>query len=165
MPPKSIDDDEDMSSSSPPSQITILSLNVWGLKHISAQRAPRIEAIASSITTLSPPPDIVGLQECFCSTDFEAVRAATASMLPHAKYFHSGAFGSGLAIFSRWPIEESCMTPYVLNGRPSAFWRGDWYVGKGIARAAVRIAPGDDGLVQVFNTHVCHLVSTTFPYY
>lgn len=38
------------------------------------------------------------------------------------------------------------MIPYVLNGRPTAFWRGDWYVGKGIAhariRARVRIAAG-----------------------
>lgn len=30
------------------------------------------------------------------------------------------------------------MIPYVLNGRPTAFWRGDWYVGKGIAHARIR---------------------------
>lgn len=30
------------------------------------------------------------------------------------------------------------MIPYMLNGRPTAFWRGDWYVGKGIAHARIR---------------------------
>lgn len=30
------------------------------------------------------------------------------------------------------------MIPYVLSGRPTAFWRGDWYVGKGIAHARIR---------------------------
>lgn len=30
------------------------------------------------------------------------------------------------------------MFPYALNGRPTAFWRGDWYVGKGIAHARIR---------------------------
>lgn len=45
------------------------------------------------------------------------------------------------------------MHPYALNGRPTAFWRGDWYVGKGIAHAALRIGPAPNDIVDVFNTH------------
>lgn len=45
------------------------------------------------------------------------------------------------------------MTPYTLNGRPTAFWRGDWYVGKGIAQARIRFGPDPDAILAVFNTH------------
>lgn len=45
------------------------------------------------------------------------------------------------------------MSPYTLNGRPTAFWRGDWYVGKGIAHAIIRYGPDPDDLLSVFNTH------------
>jgi hypothetical protein len=45
------------------------------------------------------------------------------------------------------------MWRYPLNGRPTAFWRGDWYVGKGVASALIRHSSGQ--LIEVFNTHVC----------
>lgn len=45
------------------------------------------------------------------------------------------------------------MVPYNLNGRPTAFWRGDWYVGKGIAHARLRFGPEPEDVVEVFNTH------------
>lgn len=45
------------------------------------------------------------------------------------------------------------MFPYPLNGRPTAFWRGDWYVGKGIACAKIRFGKGEGDIVEVFNTH------------
>lgn len=60
--------------------------------------------------------------------------------------------GGGLVILSKWPIETSSMFRYPLNGRPTAFWRGDWYVGKGVACASIRHPSGK--LVEVFNTHV-----------
>jgi hypothetical protein len=44
------------------------------------------------------------------------------------------------------------MWRYPLNGRPTAFWRGDWYVGKGVASALIRHPSGQ--LIEVFNTHV-----------
>ena len=46
------------------------------------------------------------------------------------------------------------MFAYPLNGRPTAFWRGDWYVGKGVACAKIRYGPGRLDIVEVFNTHV-----------
>ncbi|KAK7744985.1 phospholipase C type enzyme [Cytospora paraplurivora] len=154
----------------PPSQINITTLNCWGLKfNISKLRQPRLRQIAHLLTTQSPTPDIVCLQEIWAHADYLAVRHATRAALPHGKFYFSGAFGGGLAILSRWPIEESSMVPYVLGGRPTAFWRGDWYVGKGVACARVRIGGGGGGggggegggegdggggeVIEVFNTH------------
>lgn len=45
------------------------------------------------------------------------------------------------------------MVPYALNGRPTAFWRGDWFVGKGVAHARLRLGPEPEDVVEVFNTH------------
>jgi sphingomyelin phosphodiesterase 2 len=44
------------------------------------------------------------------------------------------------------------MHRYPLNGRPTAFFRGDFYVGKGVACAAIRHPAGR--VVEVFNTHL-----------
>ena len=66
-------------------------------------------------------------------------------------------------MLSKWPILESSMWKYPLNGRPSAFWRGDWFVGKGVACAKIAIPKSDLGMmtengemqiVEVFNTHL-----------
>lgn len=55
------------------------------------------------------------------------------------------------------------MVAYSLNGRPSAFWRGDWYVGKGVACARIRLPRelwacssnrGRERFLEVFNTHL-----------
>ncbi|KAL7815389.1 Endonuclease/exonuclease/phosphatase [Trichoderma aethiopicum] len=134
-------------------QIRLLTLNCWGLIYISALRTPRLAEIGRQLALLDPPPDIVCLQECWAQADYRAIREATAAVLPHGKFYHSGAFGGGLALLSRWPIEASSMFRYPLNGRPTAFWRGDWYVGKGVACASVRFGPGENDVIEVFNTH------------
>ncbi|KAI8266890.1 Inositol phosphosphingolipids phospholipase C [Colletotrichum sp. SAR 10_98] len=145
-----------------PNDLRILTLNCWGLKYISTLRAARLEAIGRRILSLPKPPNIVCLQECWVTADFESIRHTLAPILPHAKFYYSGPFGGGLAILSRWPIVESSMHRYPLNGRPTAFWRGDWYVGKGIACAQIRIpvAAGEDDIattreqtLSIFNTH------------
>lgn len=143
-----------------PSELTLLTLNCWGLLHISALRTPRLAEIGRHIAALEPTPHIVCLQECWVQDDYRAIRDATRAILPHGKFYHSGAFGGGLAILSRWPIEESSMFPYKLNGRPTAFWRGDWYVGKGVATAKVRYGPGRKDIIEVFNTHVSGKIQT-----
>ncbi|KAI3401652.1 hypothetical protein diail_9316 [Diaporthe ilicicola] len=137
-----------------PPEVNITTLNCWGLKfNISKLRQPRLHEIGRQVARASPSPDILCLQEVWAHADYLAIRRQTAAVLPHAKFYHSGAFGAGLAILSRWPIEESSMVPYALNGRPTAFWRGDWYVGKGVACARLRYGPGDRDVVEVFNTH------------
>lgn len=147
--------------------IRIFTLNCWGLKFLSKQHNARLSQIGRQIAAMDPAPALVGLQECWTQADYDAIRAATASVLPHGKFYYNGAFGAGLAILSRWPIDESAMVGYSLNGRPTAFHRGDWFVGKGIACATVRIPAsaivpaaatsadgGRDILVDVFCTHM-----------
>ncbi|KKA30132.1 hypothetical protein TD95_001998 [Thielaviopsis punctulata] len=136
-----------------PTEINLVTLNCWGLKVLSKQRNERLATIGCRLAAASPSPDIVCLQECWCQDDYEAIRRETRFVLPYGKFYFSGAFGGGLAILSRWPIEESSMHAYPLNGRPTAFWRGDWYVGKGIAWAMIRYGPNRRDVVEVFNTH------------
>ena len=135
-----------------PASIRILTLNCWGLKYISTHRQARLSEIGRRLATYSPELDIVGLQECWTYDDYASIRWQTRRVLPYGKFYHSGVFGGGLAILSRWPIEESSMFRYPLNGRPTAFFRGDWYVGKGVACARVRMPDGM--LLEVFNTHL-----------
>ena len=134
-----------------PEDLTVLTLNCWGLLHISALRTQRMTSIAHTLAALSP--SVVCLQELFVQEDYKLLRRLTRQALPFGKYYHSGAFGSGLAILSKYPIVQSSTVPYPLNGRPTAFWRGDWYVGKGIACATLQIGDDEGDLVEVFNTH------------
>ncbi|MCJ1248805.1 Sphingomyelin phosphodiesterase 2, neutral membrane (Neutral sphingomyelinase) [Trapelia coarctata] len=93
--------------SNPPEAINILTLNCWGLKYIAKLRTQRLDEIGRRIAAAIPTPDIVGLQECWCQADYQAIRLHTKSVLPYGKFYHSGIFGSGLVILSQWPIEES----------------------------------------------------------
>lgn len=139
-------------STTTPTRIEILTLNCWGLKYISTHRRARLAEIGRALATRQPRLQIVGLQECWTQEDYEAIRALTRDVLPHGKFYHGGVFGAGLVILSAWPLVQTGMYAYPLNGRPTAFWRGDWYVGKGVACARIR-APG--GVVlEVFCTHV-----------
>lgn len=138
-----------------PTSLRVLSLNCWGLKYIATLRHERLTEIGRQIALAEPRPDIVGLQECWTQQDYNAIRELTRGILPYGKFYHSGCFGGGLAILSRWPIEESNMLRYPLNGRPAAFYRGDWFVGKGVACARIRIGPASKDVAEVFTTHVC----------
>ncbi|KAM0287667.1 hypothetical protein ACHAQH_000196 [Verticillium albo-atrum] len=142
-----------MAAHATPTDINIVTLNCWGLKFISKQRPQRIAEIAHRLAIADPAPDIVALQECFVHDDYLTIRRATRKVLPHGKFYFAGPFGAGLAILSRWPIDEAATLPYPLNGRPTAFWRGDWYVGKGVACAILRYGPQPGQRIHVFNTH------------
>ncbi|KAI7209965.1 inositol phosphosphingolipid phospholipase C [Hortaea werneckii] len=137
-----------------PTSLRVISLNCWGLKFISKHRHERLVEIGRQLAKASPEPSIVGLQECWTQQDYLAIRELTKEILPYGKFYWSGIFGGGLAILSKWPIEESSMYRYPLNGRPAAFFRGDWYVGKGVACARIRIGPHPKDVVEVFCTHL-----------
>lgn len=134
-------------------EINVITLNCWGLKFISTLRNERLTEIGQAIGSASPTPHIVGLQECWTQEDYKSIRKETKHILPYGKFYHSGIFGGGLAILSKWPIEESSMFRYPLNGRPTAFFRGDWFVGKGVAGARIRFGQGPKDIVEVFTTH------------
>lgn len=137
-----------------PSSLHVLSYNCWGLKFIAKYRHERLSEIGHQIAKASPAPHIVGLQECWTQKDYLYIREKTKHLLPYGKFYWSGIFGGGLAILSKWPIEESTMFRYPLNGRPTAFFRGDWFVGKGVAHARIRIGPSKKDVVEVFCTHL-----------
>lgn len=138
-----------------PSSINILCFNVWDLKYIAKFRGERLEEIAKRLaTSIWPEPEIVGLQECFTQENYQKIRKHTKKILPYGKFYNSGIFGGGLVILSKWPIEESSMFRYPLNGRPTAFFRGDWFVGKGVACAKIRFGPRGNDIAEVFCTHM-----------
>lgn len=143
----------DSSAGETPS-IRILTLNCWGLKYLATHRHARLSQIGHQLATSNPPPEIVGLQECWTQQDYESIHHQTQHILPYGKFYYGGIFGAGLAILSKWPIEESSMYGYPLNGRPTAFFRGDWYVGKGVACARIRFGEGVGDVAEVFCTHL-----------
>lgn len=141
-------------SSEAPTTLNVISYNCLGLKYISHYRRERLAEIGRQLALASPVPEIVGLQECWTQEDYQMIRRQTKHLLPYGKYYYSGIFGGGLAILSKWPIEESSMVRYPLNGRPTAFFRGDWFVGKGVACARLRLGPRPEDIVEVFCTHL-----------
>lgn len=145
----------------PPDELNIISLNCWGLKYIAKHRHERLVEIGKKLASSDPSPHIVGLQECWTQRDYRSIREETKHILPYGKFYHGGCFGAGLVILSKWPIEDSSMIGYPLNGRPTAFFRGDWYVGKGIACARIRMGPGKKDVIEVFTTHVSYNVSSS----
>ncbi|PBP18399.1 inositol phosphosphingolipids phospholipase C [Diplocarpon rosae] len=137
-----------------PSEINVITLNCWGLKYLAKFRNERLLEIGTRIASADPVPHIVGLQECWAQDDYKSIRQQTKHILPFGKFYHSGIFGGGLVVLSKWPIEESSMFRYPLNGRPTAFFRGDWFVGKGVACARIRFGPGLKDIMEVFTTHL-----------
>lgn len=118
--------------------IRIMSFNCWGLKHVSKHREERLRAIAEKLALHSVHYDIVALQEIWVEDDFKHLRHLVGPELTYSKFFYSGILsGPGLCVFSRFPIISASLHPFVLNGRPSAFFRGDWYVGKSIASVVI----------------------------
>ena len=144
----------DHSNTSSPSTLNIVTLNCWGLKYLAKYRNERLLEIGRRLATANPKPEIVGLQECWTQEDYLSIHHQTKHLLPYAKFYYSGIFGGGLAILSKWPIEESSMVRYSLNGRPTAFFRGDWFVGKGVACARIGIGQNPRDVVEVFCTHL-----------
>ncbi|CAG8728503.1 13252_t:CDS:2 [Cetraspora pellucida] len=137
-----------MSSST--TTLSVLTLNCWGLKFVSKKRNRRMEAIADNLACSNY--DIVCLQEVWVYTDYELIRNRTKKRFSHAKFTHSGVFGGGLVILSRYPIVEFNFHKYRLNGHPIKLTHGDWYVGKGLTSAVVDHPVS--GLIEVFNTHI-----------
>ncbi|KAF8545448.1 Endonuclease/exonuclease/phosphatase [Trichophaea hybrida] len=132
--------------------VNVFSMNCWGLKYIAKHRVARLNEISLRIARATPSHDIVALQEFWVYSDYLNLREKTRGVLPYGKFYFSGAIGGGLVILSKWPIEQSSMFRYPLNGRPTAVHRGDFYVGKGVACALIRHPSGRT--IEIFNTHL-----------
>lgn len=96
--------------------------------------------------------DVAGLQEAFVEKDRAILLEGLAgSALAHHVYFRSGLVGSGLLVVSKWPIEEVCFHRYVASNPWYRFDEGDWWAGKGVGVARIRM--NGDRVLDFFNTH------------
>ncbi|KAG7192195.1 phospholipase C type enzyme [Scheffersomyces spartinae] len=147
------------STTSPKSSIRLLTLNTWGLKFISKHRKARLHAIADRLASAQPNTqddyDIVALQEIWCQEDWDYFNTICLLKYPFRRQFKAGIVsGPGLAILSKLPIEETFLYRFPINGRPSAFWRGDWYVGKSVSVTILKVKDDQSPLVALLNTHM-----------
>lgn len=140
--------------------LLLLSFYVFrGLKYVSKFRSQRLRAIAERLARDGDHYDIVALQEIWVEEDFEMLKTVTGSQFRYRKYFYSGILsGPGLLVLSKWPIESAYMLRYPLNGRPSAFYRGDWFVGKSAASVVIRPPASASGApsrpIELISTHL-----------
>ncbi|KAG8791977.1 phospholipase C type enzyme, partial [Serendipita sp. 399] len=118
---------------------------IRALKFLSKHRLERLDAIARELRGSHY--DIISFQELW--TSYDMMKDAL-TKLPYSKFWRTAAVGSGLAVFSKFPIIESHVYPYSLNGSPADL-SGDWFAGK--ACASVVIVHPLLGEVQIFNTH------------
>lgn len=138
--------------------IKLLTLNTWGLKYVSKLRKERLSAIAHRLANPSNSDeeyDIVALQEVWCEEDWIYLDESVANIFPYRRIFKSGILtGPGLAILSKIPIDETFLYRFPINGRASAFFRGDWLVGKSIAVTCLK--PHEEGAlpIAILNSHM-----------
>ena len=125
--------------------ISVLSYNVWGI-FTSNDLARRTRLIAERLA----PYDIVCMQEQFNEADADVLwqggrgggaggRAAPAPSHPFRERFDSSLIGSGLTIFSRFPIVAKSFVPFRCGGAPWKVWEGDAIANKGFAIVKVRV--------------------------
>jgi sphingomyelin phosphodiesterase 2 len=134
-----------------PITLRVLTFNIAVAYLFTTNREERTEAIAAKIAALDP--DLVGLQEAWTADEREQLyaRLASTSRLRYHQYYPSGTVGSGLLILSAFPIEEVSFYRYRHSNPWWRIWEGDWWAGKGIALARVRLPNGV--LLDFYNTH------------
>ncbi|KAH3681883.1 hypothetical protein WICPIJ_007189 [Wickerhamomyces pijperi] len=136
-------------------RVRLLTFNTWGLKFVSKERKARLQAIAKRIHDSHMEYDVIALQEVWVNEDWEFIERLTAEYFPYRRRFFAGIIsGPGLAILSKIPIEETFLYRFPINGRPSAFWRGDWYVGKSIAVTLLKPLSSDSPPLAILNSHM-----------
>ncbi|XP_063699290.1 putative neutral sphingomyelinase [Culicoides brevitarsis] len=130
-------------------QLNILTLNIWGIPYISKDREVRVKAIGDVLATGEY--DLVSLQEVWSDADYQHLKSRLAKVLPHTHYFYSGVIGSGLCVFSKFPIEKVFYHSWRLNGYVHRIQHGDWFGGKGVGLAKIRI---NDQYVNFYTAHL-----------
>lgn len=128
----------------------VATLNCWGLWLIGRRRESRFAAIAEHLNQARY--DAVCLQEIFIESDWKRLCEACVNVLPYAYRWKSGVVGSGLAVFSRFPIERTAFHAFSLNGHAYALIHGDWMAAKGVAVARLRLP--DASLLDLYCTHL-----------
>ncbi|XP_023293658.2 putative neutral sphingomyelinase [Lucilia cuprina] len=130
-------------------ELSILTLNVWGIPLISADRAERMQHIGKELA--SGKYDIVSLQEVWTEKDSATLQELTKAVLPYVHYFYSGVIGAGLLVLSKYPIVTSLFHSWTVNGYCHRIQHADWFGGKGVGMCRIRVG---DLYVHVYNAHL-----------
>ncbi|XP_054472992.1 sphingomyelin phosphodiesterase 2 [Anoplopoma fimbria] len=132
-----------------PVNVRVFSLNCWGIRYLSKHISQRYAMIGDMLCKEEH--DIVLLQEVWSEKDFLSLKKKLACSHPYSHHFKSGAIGSGLAIFSKHRIHETFLYRYSLNGYPYMVHHGDWFGGKAVGMAVLKLGS------LTANVYVTHL--------
>ncbi|NXT91949.1 NSMA phosphodiesterase, partial [Anhinga rufa] len=114
----------------PTLRLRVFNLNCWAIRYLSKQRQERIRLIGDMLRREGF--DLVLLQEVWSEQDYSNLKAKLGGCYPFSYYFRSGVIGSGLCVFSRFPILDTLLYQYSLNGYPYMLQHGDWFCGKSV---------------------------------
>ncbi|KAL4233259.1 Sphingomyelin phosphodiesterase 2 [Mactra antiquata] len=131
--------------------LKVLTLNCWGVPVPVAckDHHERMVAIGEKISKSSY--DIVFFQEVWKKGDYEILKKQIGSTMPNSHYFYSGSIGSGLCLFSKYPILETIYHRFDPNGYVHKIQHGDWFGGKGLGLAKISV---DGFTVNSYITHI-----------
>ncbi|XP_071673977.1 sphingomyelin phosphodiesterase 2 isoform X2 [Patagioenas fasciata] len=138
-----------MEEGDPTLRLRIFDLNCWAIRYLSKWRQERVRLIGDML--LQDSFDLVLLQEVWSEQDYSDLKEKLRGCYPFSHYFHSGVIGSGLCVFSRFPILDTLLYQYSLNGYPYMLQHGDWFCGKSVGLVVTKIS----GII--FNVYVTHL--------
>ncbi|XP_058818342.1 putative neutral sphingomyelinase isoform X2 [Topomyia yanbarensis] len=130
-------------------ELSILTLNIWGIPYISKDRKVRVNAIGDVLSSGNY--DVVSLQEVWSDGDYQYLKNRVEGVLPFAHYFYSGVVGSGLAVFSKYPIVSAFFHAWSVNGYVHRIQHGDWFGGKGVGLARISV---NGQLVHLYAAHL-----------
>lgn len=133
----------------PTLRLRIFDLNCWAIRYLSKRRQERVRLIGDKLRQEGF--DLVLLQEVWSEQDYSDLKVKLAGCYPFSHYFRSGVIGSGLCVFSRFPILDTLLYQYSLNGYPYMLQHGDWFCGKSVGLVVMKIS----GII--FNVYVTHL--------
>jgi sphingomyelin phosphodiesterase 2 len=146
---ENVDEDED-------NVFKLLTFNTWGLKYVSKFRKERLVAIADRLAKSIEgirDYDVIALQEIWTTEDWNYIDRVCSIKYPYRRWFSSGILaGPGLAVLSKYPIKKTFLYRFPISGRPSAFFRGDWYVGKSVAVTILVFK--DNSTIALLNSHM-----------
>ncbi|NWH21916.1 NSMA phosphodiesterase, partial [Grus americana] len=114
----------------PTLQLRIFDLNCWAIRYLSKRRQERVQLIGDMLRRERF--DLVLLQEVWSEQDYSNLKVKLGGCYPFSHYFRSGVIGSGLCVFSRFPILDTLLYQYSLNGYPYMLQHGDWFCGKSV---------------------------------
>lgn len=133
-----------------PVTLKLATYNIANAYLFTFNRPERMRGIARKLIELDP--DLVALQEAFIKRNRKILYGELAdSRLKYHVRFPSATLGNGLLILSAFPIAEAYFYRYTRAGKWWKVWEGDWWAGKGVGLARVRLPGG--GCIDFYNTH------------